>query len=164
MNPARFHDFELDLDDGELRRDGSIVPLERQPAIVLALLVRRAGHLVTRDELRAAIWPGEVHVDFDRGLNYCIRQVRAALDDDARRPVFVETLPRQGYRFVAPLTAAPAAPASPRRRWHVVASAAMVVAIATAAVWDARVADAGTKSRHHAAAVAAARAVHDFFF
>jgi DNA-binding winged helix-turn-helix (wHTH) protein len=164
MKAARFLGFELDLDDGELRRDGAIVPLERQPAIVLTLLVRRAGHLVTRDELRGAIWPDEVHVDFDRGLNYCIRQVRAALDDDARRPLFVETVPRQGYRFVAPLAAAAAAPAAQRRRTCLVASAAIVLALAGAAIWDARIADAGAKSRHHAVGVAVARAAHAFVF
>jgi len=103
MTPLRFFDFELDPATGELWRRGHIVPLERQPAIALACLASHAGRLVTRDELRRAIWPDEVHVDFDRGMNYCIRQLRAALGDEARQPVFIETMPRQGYRFIAPI-------------------------------------------------------------
>ena len=103
MTPLRFFDFELDPATGELWRRGHTVALERQPAIALACLASHAGRLVTRDELRRAIWPDDVHVDFDRGMNYCIRQLRAALGDEARQPVFIETVPRQGYRFIAPM-------------------------------------------------------------
>jgi DNA-binding winged helix-turn-helix (wHTH) protein len=112
MTPLRFFDFELDPATGDLWRRGHTVPLERQPAIALACLASHAGRLVTRDQLRRAIWPDEIHVDFDRGMNYCIRQLRAALGDEARQPVFIETIPRQGYRFIAPIQRP--APAPPR--------------------------------------------------
>jgi DNA-binding winged helix-turn-helix (wHTH) protein len=102
---ARFLDYELDTVSGELTRKGTVVPLERQPSRALALLVANRGRLVTRERLRRDIWPGDVHVDFDGSLNYCIRQVRAALGDDARSPRFIETVPRQGYRFIAPVSA-----------------------------------------------------------
>ena len=100
---VRFGDFQLDLDTGELFRNGTPVSLERQPARALMLLASRPGALVTREELRRAIWDADTFVDFERGLNYCIRHLRAAFGDDARRPRYIETIPRQGYRFVAKL-------------------------------------------------------------
>ena len=78
--------------------------LEPQPARVLALLVARAGELVTREEIQREVWP-DTHVDFDQGLNYCIRQIRTALGETAEAPRFIETLPRRGYRFVAAVEA-----------------------------------------------------------
>lgn len=87
----------------ELTRDGRSVRLEPQPARALALLVSRAGEVVTRDELRQAIWGEETHVDYDRGLAYCIGQVRTALGDSADQPRFVQTLPKRGFRFLAPV-------------------------------------------------------------
>jgi DNA-binding winged helix-turn-helix (wHTH) protein/Flp pilus assembly protein TadD len=96
----RFGPFELDPRTAELRRDGEPVPLQLQPARVLVLLVERAGALVPREEIRALVWPDRV-VDYELGLNYAIRQIRAALGDDAEAPAYVETLPRRGYRFVA---------------------------------------------------------------
>src|SRR6266850_1878921 len=98
-----FGAFELDLATSELRRSGSVVRLPPQPLKVLALLAGRPGELVTREELRAHLWGEETFVDFDRGLNFCVNQVRAALGDDADAPRFVETLPRRGYRFIAPV-------------------------------------------------------------
>jgi DNA-binding winged helix-turn-helix (wHTH) protein len=98
---AFFDSFELNLATGELRRDGAPVRLEHQPARALMVLVARAGELVTRDELRREIWDDDTFVDFDRGLNYCIRHLRAALGEDARQPRFIQTVPRQGYRFIA---------------------------------------------------------------
>lgn len=98
----RFGPFELDARTAELRRAGAPVPLQPQPAGVLGLLVGRAGELVTREEIQAAIWPDRV-VDYEQGLNYAIRQIRTALEDDAESPRYVETLPRRGYRFVAPV-------------------------------------------------------------
>ena len=116
MTRLRFFDFELDPATGELRRRGHTVALERQPAIALSCLATHAGRLVTRDELRRAIWPDGVHVDFDRGMNYRILAAPcAALGDEARQPVFIETIPRQGYRFVAPLQRHAMAPRSPAR-------------------------------------------------
>jgi DNA-binding winged helix-turn-helix (wHTH) protein len=110
----RFDDYELTRPTGELRRNGRIVPLQRQPALALVLLASRRGELVTRGELRSAIWPDDTHVDFERGLNFCIRQVRAALGDNARAPRFVETVARQGYRFIAAAAAEDSRP-TPRR-------------------------------------------------
>jgi len=99
---ARIGAFELDLTSAELRRAGRQVALTGQPMRVLILLVERAGTIVTRDELRQEIW-GETHVDFEAGLSTCINQIRTALGDRAAAPVFIETLPRRGYRFVAPV-------------------------------------------------------------
>src|SRR4051812_26393329 len=113
-----FGPFEFDPGTHELRRDDTPVPLERQPAMALDLLVSRRGRLVPREEIRRAIWPQDVHVDFDRGMNYCIRQLRAALEDDARHPRYIETVPRQGYRFVGTVQqpCAPGAVALPAPR------------------------------------------------
>jgi len=166
MTPLRFFDFELDPATGELWRRGHTVPLERQPAIALACLASHAGRLVTRDQLRRAIWPDEVHVDFDRGMNYCIRQLRAALGDEARQPVFIETVPRQGYRFIAPIQ--PQAPVAQHalfgRRAIAGLMVATVMALTSATLWDAKMVDPASKTHHHAVAIAAARAIHDFLF
>ena len=158
-----FHEFEINLGTGELRRDGEPVALERQPALALALLVRNPGRLVTRAELRAAIWPAGTHVDFDRGLNYCLRQIRIALGDDARAPRFIETVPRQGYRFLAPGLPLPKALTGParRRQWRTRVAAAMTAAVVVGAV----VVESGPKNEdHHRLAVRFAHAVHDFLF
>ena len=100
----QFGEFEFDPASGELRRGSAVVRLEPQPARVLAHLVERAGQVVTRTELQQAVWGGETFVDFEHGLNYCIAQIRTALGDSAASARFIETLPRRGYRFVAPLT------------------------------------------------------------
>ena len=100
---ARFSDFELDLENGELCRHGTSLKLQPQPAKILVLLVSRAGEIVSRDELAKEVWGSETFVDFEQGLNFAIRQIRAALDDDAERPRFLETLPKRGYRFIAPV-------------------------------------------------------------
>jgi DNA-binding winged helix-turn-helix (wHTH) protein/tetratricopeptide (TPR) repeat protein len=102
----RFGPFELALETGELRRDGAPVKLQPQPATVLALLATRPGELVTREEIQQRVWSGETFVDFEHGVNFCIKEIRAALGDSARAPHYVETLPRRGYRFVAPVEAA----------------------------------------------------------
>ncbi|MGA8150994.1 MAG: winged helix-turn-helix domain-containing protein [Terriglobales bacterium] len=106
---ARFRGFELDLGSGELRRDGTLLKLQPQPAKVLALLVSRPGEVVTRNELAEQVWGSETFVDFEHGLNFAIRQIRTALGDDADRPRFLETIPRRGYRFIAPLEQIPPA-------------------------------------------------------
>jgi DNA-binding winged helix-turn-helix (wHTH) protein/Tfp pilus assembly protein PilF len=97
----RFGPFELALDAGELRRDGEPVKLQPQPLKVLALLASRPGEIVTREEIQHQVWNGDTFVDFEHGVNFCIRQIRSALGDSARTPHYVETLPRRGYRFVA---------------------------------------------------------------
>jgi TolB-like protein/DNA-binding winged helix-turn-helix (wHTH) protein/Flp pilus assembly protein TadD len=100
---ASFGGFRLDLRSGELRRDGVLVKLQPQPARVLVLLVSRAGEIVTRTEVAEQVWGSETFVDFEHGLNFAIRQIRSALGDDAEQPRFLETLPKRGYRFIAPL-------------------------------------------------------------
>jgi TolB-like protein/Tfp pilus assembly protein PilF len=99
---VRFAEFELDLRSGELRTNGTSVRLQPQPAKILALLVRRRGETVTRDEIIEEVWGSDTFVDYEQGLNFAIRQIRNALGDDAGRPVYVETVPKRGYRFVAP--------------------------------------------------------------
>ena len=95
--------FELDARSGDLRRHGQKVRLPNQSFQTLLLLLSRPGDLVTRDELRHALWTSETFVDFDDGLNSAMRKLREALDDDAGHPSFIETLPRRGYRFIAPV-------------------------------------------------------------
>ena len=107
----RFGVFEFDSDTGELRKNGRVVALEPQPAKALTLLLSKPDEIVTRDELRDAVWGGDTHVDFDRGIAYCLSQIRAALGDSGENPRFVQTVPRKGFRFIAPV--APVAPVSP---------------------------------------------------
>src|SRR3984893_7315225 len=114
---VHFGIFQLDLKAGELHKAGVKVKLQGQPFRVLALLVDRAGQVVTREELRQRVWPSNVYVDFDQGLNNSIKKVREALGDSADSPRFIETVARHGYRFVAPVGAAPARPAGPRSRF-----------------------------------------------
>ena len=99
----RFGEFELDPAAFELRRNGQPVKLERRPFDLLALLVRQPGRVVPRDEIIAALWPANVIVDFDSGLNTLVRKVRNALEDSPDDPRFIETVQGRGYRFVAPL-------------------------------------------------------------
>jgi tetratricopeptide (TPR) repeat protein/TolB-like protein len=96
-----FEKFELDEQTLELRRDGTSVRLQQQPARVLAFLLNHRGTLVTREQIRLAIWGDDTFVDFEQGLNFCIRQIRLALNEQAEHPRFLETLPRLGYRFIA---------------------------------------------------------------
>src|SRR5580765_126110 len=101
----RFGAFELDDSAAVLKRQDRLVAIEPQPARALALLLSRAGDVVTRDELRAHLWGSDTHVDFDRGLAYCIGQLRAALGDAADNPRFIQTLPRRGFSFITPVAA-----------------------------------------------------------
>ena len=101
----QFGVFELDARSGELRRHGQKVRLPHQSFQILVLLLSRPGDVVTRDELRQALWQPDTFVDFDVGLNGAVRRLREALDDSAASPRLVETLPRRGYRFIAPVTA-----------------------------------------------------------
>jgi len=100
----RFGIFEFDSDSGELRKNGRVVSLEPQPVRALSVLLRRAGQIVSREEMRDAVWGQDTHVDFDRGLAYCISQVRTALGDSGENPRFVQTVPRRGFKFIAPLS------------------------------------------------------------
>src|ERR1700683_2285860 len=140
----------MDLRSGELRCDGTPVKLQPQPAKLLALLVSHAGEIVTREDLAKHVWGSETFVDFDKGLTFAIRQIRTALEDDVDQPRFLETLPKRGYRFVAPVSRPLAsqaqisshAPAPPERthkqlsrKGVVAAAAAIVVILGLAILW-----------------------------
>jgi DNA-binding winged helix-turn-helix (wHTH) protein/TolB-like protein len=138
----RFGQFELDAESLDLTRDGTTVHLQSQPKQVLAHLVRNADRTVSRDELQKAIWGDQTFVDFERGLNFCISQIRSTLGDDASSPTYIRTFARQGYRFIAPVQslaiAEPAAPVpvaiTPPRTMLLVAAAVVVLgAISVAA-------------------------------
>src|SRR5436190_4359168 len=99
----RFGIFELDPRGGELWKAGVRTRLQPQPARVLTLLVSRSPELVTREEIQREVWPEGTFVDFEQSLNFCIRQIRTALGDQAATPRYVETLPRRGYRLLVPV-------------------------------------------------------------
>lgn len=111
---VRFDVFEIDSQAGELRKEGRRVKVQEQPFRVLSVLVRRAGQVVTREELRERLWPADTFVDFDHGLNSAVARLREALGDSADHPLFVETIAKRGYRFIGSLqtTAQPEAPSS----------------------------------------------------
>lgn len=143
----RFGLFEFNAATRELRREGVLLRLQSQPAQLLACLIERAGQIVSREELRKALWGDATFVDFDRGLNFCVSQIRSALKDDSAEPTYIRTLPKQGYQFIAPVdriaepapeAGAPASmtgePARSRsyRRMVELAGTAMVVAVLVA--------------------------------
>ena len=115
----RFGVFELDPRAGELRKKGMKIRLQGQPVEILVMLLERSGETVTREELQKKLWPADTFVDFEQGLNNAMKRLRAALDDDAESPHFIETLPRHGYRFIGTLNgvghaASPEAPLARR--------------------------------------------------
>ena len=99
----RFGLFEFDAASFELRREGMLVRLQSQPAQVLAFLIKHADEIVSRDDLRKAVWGDKTFVDFEGGLNFCISQLRSVLQDDSARPVYIRTVPKSGYQFIAPV-------------------------------------------------------------
>jgi len=99
----RFGEFQLDLETAELRRNGDKSSLQGQPLQILTMLVENPGRMVTREELKKKLWPSDTFVDFDQSLNRAVNRLREALGDSAEHPRFVETLPRRGYRFIAPV-------------------------------------------------------------
>jgi DNA-binding winged helix-turn-helix (wHTH) protein/Tol biopolymer transport system component len=113
----RFGAFELDAVNGELRKAGVSLKMHPQPLRVLLLLAKHAGRAVTREEIQQCLWGDNTFVDFERGINFCINQIRTALGDDAEKPRYVETLPRRGYRFIATVAmdTAPGSPAADER-------------------------------------------------
>ncbi|MGA9307241.1 MAG: winged helix-turn-helix domain-containing protein [Candidatus Sulfotelmatobacter sp.] len=161
---ARFDAFEVDMRSGEVRKHGIRLKLHGQPFQVLSLLLEHPGDLVTREELRQKLWPGDTFVDFDTGLNSAVKKLRDALCDSAEEPRYIETLPRRGYRFIArvengDLTAPVAVheklavvslptPLSLTKRWRVLGVAAfvlfLVVAVASRRVFFARPVLTGT--------------------
>ena len=140
----RLGSFELNIGAGELHNNGLRVRLQGQPLEVLAMLVERPQEVVTREELRLKLWPADTFVDFDRGLNRAINKLREALGDDAENPRYIQTIPRRGYRLIAPVNGGAAlAPAqgraqegpSPKRRtWKTVAAAWWPVAVLVVAL------------------------------
>lgn len=128
----RFDAFEVDLDSGDLWKDGARLRLQGQPFQVLRLLLERPGEIVTREELRLKLWP-KAFVDFDDGVNTAVRKIRDALDDSADEPRYVETLPRRGYRFIGRVQASSSATPRRTRSWWPAAAGA--IAAAGIAVW-----------------------------
>jgi DNA-binding winged helix-turn-helix (wHTH) protein len=100
---VRFGSFEVSFPSREVRKNGVRVSLPGQPFDILAILLERAGDVVTREELRQRLWPADTFVDFEHGMNNAVKRLRAALGDSADRPLYIETLARVGYRFIAPL-------------------------------------------------------------
>src|SRR5947208_331043 len=101
---VRFGPFELWLETGELRKLGIRVRLQGKPFHILRTLLEEPGHVVTREELRNRLWPADTFVDFESGLNTAVNRLRGALGDSAENPIYIETLARLGYRFIAPVT------------------------------------------------------------
>jgi DNA-binding winged helix-turn-helix (wHTH) protein/Tol biopolymer transport system component len=140
----RFGLFELDLKAGQLSRNGTKLRLPQQPLQLLAMLLERPGEILTRDELRQRLWSSDVFVDFDHGLNKSIQKLRDALGDSATSPRYIETIPRVGYRFIAPVRngtrplepevamkidrpAAPAMAGKQRAQWWIMAAGVCAV-------------------------------------
>jgi DNA-binding winged helix-turn-helix (wHTH) protein len=116
---VQFGDFAIDPRAGELFKKGAKIKLQQQPFQVLAILLERPGDLVTREELRERIWPADTFVDFDHSLNTAVKKLRQALGDGSKKPRFVETLPRKGYRFLGTIKSGgkrEAVPAAKRRK------------------------------------------------
>src|SRR4030095_5657493 len=95
--------FQLDNDAGELSRNGRKIRLPGQSLRILQILLERPGEVVTRDELRERLWVADTFVDFDAGLNNAVKKLRDALEDSSEHPRLVETIPRRGYRLIAPI-------------------------------------------------------------
>jgi TolB-like protein/DNA-binding winged helix-turn-helix (wHTH) protein/Tfp pilus assembly protein PilF len=149
---VRFGPFEADLESQELRRDGRRIKVQGKAFGVLLVLLRKPGGFVTREELERELWPEGTYVDFEHGLNSVVRKLREALSDDAHAPRYIETVPRQGYRFIAPVTpvALPASPlaeateavpsgVSARAQQRALALAVTVLALGVVAAWWPRI-------------------------
>ncbi|HVO78504.1 MAG TPA: winged helix-turn-helix domain-containing protein [Candidatus Bathyarchaeia archaeon] len=99
----RFGVFELNLDLEEIRKNGTLLKLPPQPFKLLAMLANRSGQVVTRDEIQEQLWGSDTFIDFEQGVNKCIKQIRSVLGDNPDNPLYIETIPRHGYRFLAPV-------------------------------------------------------------
>ncbi len=124
-----FGPFDFAPTTGELASNGQSTSLQPQPAKLLQILISCAGELVTREELRQHLWPDGTIVDFDQALNYSIRQIRTALGESAGEPVYIETLPKRGYRFIATVTVPPTQIPQPKTRLHLYSLAAALVVL-----------------------------------
>jgi DNA-binding winged helix-turn-helix (wHTH) protein len=152
---------EFDIATGELRRDALVIRLEPQPAAVLITLATRAGELVSHEELRRAVWGDSTHVKVPDALHYCVRQIRAALEDTAREPRHIENIPRRGYRLRAD-SIVPVSPSSRRataipRRWALCLAIAALLAT-TIFAFDRR------PNNHHEIAVRVVKTLHNLVF
>lgn len=114
---VRFPPFELDAHAGELHKNGQRIRLQDKPLQILLMLLERPGEAVTREELRQKLWPDGTFVDFDHGLNTAVKKLRQALDDDPETPEYIETIPRRGYRFIAPVRPVDERPATQPQPW-----------------------------------------------
>ena len=126
---VRFGIFEVDLRAGELRRQGLKVKIQEKPFQILAVLLESPGEVITREELRQRLWPGDVFIDFDNSLNAAIKKLREALGDTADNPRFVETLPRHGYRLLAPVKTEEQAFPAPEKSAEKISSSVLPLAI-----------------------------------
>ncbi len=140
---VRFGPFQLDLGAAELRHNGTTIKLPEQPFQILTELVNHPGEVVTREELRQRLWRADTFVDFDHSLNAAVKRLREALDDSAEKPLYIETIPRHGYRLIVPLEAREAVPAARGvLRNRVIWSFAAIVAlfaVAAGLIWRHRV-------------------------
>src|SRR5688500_3393257 len=125
----KFGSFELDVRLREFRTGSTRVRLQEQPFEILRLMLERPGDVVTREELRQRLWPAGTYVDFEHSLNAAVKRLRAALGDDADNPRFVETLPRRGYRFIAPLAENTGSGAEPHPERRLVAQPRVRLAV-----------------------------------
>jgi TolB-like protein/DNA-binding winged helix-turn-helix (wHTH) protein/Flp pilus assembly protein TadD len=143
----RFGIYEFKSDTKELRKGGMRVRLEGQPITILKMLLDRPGELVAREDIQKELWPGDTFVDFDHSLNAAIKRLRAALNDSADHPHYIETLARRGYRFIAPVNgeeaegevqAVAAIPSSgqPRQRWWVFSVTALLALVVVGLIWQ----------------------------
>jgi TolB-like protein/DNA-binding winged helix-turn-helix (wHTH) protein/Tfp pilus assembly protein PilF len=158
-----FGEFELDRRTGQLQRNGVAQKLQPQPAKVLNILVERAGDIVTRTELAEQVWGSETHVDFEHGLNFAIRQIRAVLEDDAQHPRYLETVHKHGYRFIAALnekaalnqtpSAAVLISSSGKKRAYYLAAFALVMGLAAGLLVFKRWLGAGSNHNFQSVAV-----------
>ena len=120
--PVRFGPYEVNLDSGDLRKFGYRVRLQPKSFLVLRALLERPGELVTREELKAQLWAENTFVEFESSLNVAVRRLREALSDEAQHPLYIETVPRHGYRFVGVVEAANL----PQAQNHVARDAALL--------------------------------------
>jgi DNA-binding winged helix-turn-helix (wHTH) protein len=140
-NAVRFDVFEVDLRAEELYKAGRKIKLQFQPFHVLRMLLERPGEVVTRDELQKRLWPADTFVDFDHSLNTAIKKLRQALGDDKKKPRFVETLPKRGYRFLASVKG----PATSSAAAEKPVAAPVAAKDAAASLWLGRVAKVSCK-------------------
>jgi DNA-binding winged helix-turn-helix (wHTH) protein len=148
-NVVRFEVFEVDLRAQELYKAGRKIKLQVQPFQVLAMLLEHPGEVVTRDEMQKRLWPADTFVDFDHSLNTAIKKLRQALGDDKKKPRFVETLPKRGYRFLASVKRPATSPAVT----ETLAAAPVAAKDVAASPWVGRVAKVSCEHGHSFAVV-----------